>query len=579
MQVRISLTPEGRNHIPEVADLFFDYVELLKRSRIERWRFAEQATVADLGFRFQDQAPSLSTVSAMSPDLLWFPPEDLLTNYRLMEEFDPELISSYLDRIVPDNTLMEIIGPDVETTEVEKFFQVGYNLERVPLRLAPTPSTDLHLPEANAFLPEDLSVGADDGAGPTIAFRDGNTEIWLDVDNEFGVPRSTINLSLRSEQGLISLDDHVMALLYRELVVDDLNTLSYPALLAGVSYSLAVPPKGFRITTSGYSDKQPVLLGAVLGAFTGLQIKTDRFEVLKSDLIRTLRNTRAELPFRQTRSAMLDIFLSSRWSPERQAEFLQTVTLGDLNAWRSEKLRALDVLAMLHGNVASEDVAGLHSVLKKHLQLGDVTVATPSVMEVDRAYLHEVEIDHNDASMWLHIQDADESFKSRARSALMTQLLNSAYFSSLRTEQQLGYGVWVLSAPMRYRGGVTFGIQSPVAAPDVLEQKTIEFVDAQMLAIEALQDAAFEEHKAGLISSLTETDKNLSQRSLRYWSDLDQGVTTFDSSRQIADEVATISKADMVTYLREIRASLDDRRLLVFNRGKFDGAPGNGAPL
>jgi hypothetical protein len=35
----------------------------------------------------------------------------------------------------------------------------------------------------------------------------------------------------------------------------------------------------------------------------------------------------------------------------------------------------------------------------------------------------------------------------------------------------------------------------------------------------------------------------------------------------------------MALFVRQIRASLEDERLLVFSRGKFDTVPVNGAPL
>jgi insulysin len=579
LAINISLTPQGREHIPEIADLFFDYVNLLKSQDPEAWRYQEQATVAELGFRFQDEAPAQATVSNLSPMLAHIPARDLLTHSYLMEEFDPDLIKSYLDYLTPDNVMMEISGPDVETTEIEKWFQVGYTLKKEPIPMSDITDGSLMLPAPNVFLPEDLEIGENDSVGPQKVVDTQSTEIWIDVDNEFSVPRATYNISLRPVDGLITLEDHVLAGLYRRIVADDLNTLSYPALLAGVAYQLAAPPRGFRITTTGYSDKQLVLMDSVLDSFADLHIDPERFEVLKADSLRAMRNAKSELPFRQTQSAMSNLLLSSSWSPEQQADYLQDVSLAQLESWRAKKLKAVDVLAMVHGNVSRDNVDGLQKVLGKHLVLADIASVRPTVAEADEALLHEMEIDHNDASMTLHVQDADESFTSRARSALLTQLLRSAFFSSLRTEQQLGYVVGVSSAPIYYRGGVTFIIQSPVAGPGTLEEKTIEFIDTQLKVLASLDGTMFEEHKSGLISLLTESDKNLAQRSQRYWSDLDQEVTSFDSRQQIADEVARLTQDEMMSYLKEVRGALDDRRLLVFNRGKFVSVPTNGKAL
>ena len=579
LSMDVGLTPEGRNQIPQITDLLFDYIDMLSNQEPEEWRYREQAIVADLGFRFQEEYSPIGTVSAISPDLANFPAEDLLVHPYLMEEFDKELIKSYLTYLTPENVLMEVVGPDVETTDVERWFEVAYALSPGAIPVVPVTPDDLHLPAPNQFLPEDLSVGEKDDAGPQIAFDDGTVEMWLDRDNAFGVPRSTLNVSLRCEDGLISLQDVVFANLYRRIVSDDLTALSYPAFISGVGYDLAAPPKGFRISTFGYNDKQLVLLDAVLASFRGLEIRQDRFDVLKANMLRNLRNRKSELPYLQVRSAMNDLLLSSSWEPEDQAKFLEAVTLAQLNEWRARKLAAVDVMAMVHGNVDQSDVTELREVISKHLTLRDITPVKPKIRELDRAYLHEVEIDHNDGTIVLRVQDADDSFNSRAKSALMTHLLNSAFFTSIRTEQQLGYAVGMFGSPVYYRGGVTFFIQSPVTPPDVLEQKVIEFVDKQIGVISRFKRSTFSEHKAGLISLFTETDKNLSERSDRYWRDLDQGVTTFDSNQRIADEIGGLTIEEMTTFIKEIRHSLENNRILVFNRGQFDSGPINGVRL
>jgi insulysin len=579
MSIDISLTPQGRNHVPEIAGLVFDYIELLRGQPPERWRYNEQAKVAELAFRFLEQDPAADTVVRLSPELATYPARDLLTQAYLMEAFDAELIRACLSYLRPDNVLMELIGPDVQTTDVERWFQVGYSLELTPIPMAQTSARGLQLPEPNPYLPEDLEIGADDPALPALVTGDAAAEVWQDVDNEFRVPRATINISFRNEGGLVSLDDRVMADLYGRLVIDRLNTLSYPALLAGLAYDLATPPRGFRVSISGYHDKQLVLLDAVLDAFADLDIDPERFEVLKADSLRALRNASSDLPYLQTRRALNDLLLSSSWPTEAQADFLESVSPEALTQWRNKRLAGLDVLALVHGNVSPEDVPDLLEVLNRHLELKDIQPAVPDVRDIDSAWNHEVTIDHNDSTMVLHLQDPDDSFRSRALSSLMTQLLRSEYFSSLRTRQQLGYVVAALATPVYYRGGVTFLIQSPVAPVNVLEERTRDFIDQQVEVLDTMDQQTFDAHKAGLISLLTETDKNPGERSARFWSDLDQNVTTFDSQAQIADEVARLSMDDMRTFIADLSRRIGDQRLLVYSRGRFEAGAVTGAPL
>ena len=569
--VNIGLTDQGKSRIPEITDLLFDYIALLRIEEPQRWRFDEQAIVSNLGFRFQEEDAPIVTVSSISPDLAIYPAKDLLNYPYLMQRFDPALIKSYASMLTPENVMVEVVGPDVGTTHTEPWFQVNYKWKQGPIPIRSTTAKDLQLPAPNRYLPEVLTVVPDDAMPPRLTTKDKSREIWFDIDTEFGSPRSTLSLSLRNPDGIVSLQDVVLAGLYQRLVTDDLSMASYPALLAGVAYQVATPPKGFRVAVFGYSDKQLILLDTVLDSLMNMEISADRFNVLKSDYLRQLHNSRSDPPYAQTLSTMKDMLLNYSWPAKTQADYLATVTLEDLYSWRSKQLSRLDVLAMLHGNVTPNMLDELHEVLTAHVAAVDIAPVQPVVVEINGVF--EIEVDHEDSAILLRIQDADDSFASRAKSALMTHLMNNAFFSSLRTDQQLGYVVQMLEGTLHNRGGVMFQIQSPVAPADVLEQRIVSFVDEQIRVVSGYSNSEFNQHKASLISLLTESDKNLVERSRRYWNNLDQGVLTFDSGQQIADELVKLTIADMLAYVKKIRRDLQNRRILVFSRGGFDTMP------
>ena len=135
----------------------------------------------------------------------------------------------------------------------------------------------------------------------------------LATDTEFSVPRAVTHVSIRSDRGLISLKDVVASDLYAYLVEDDLNTLGYPARLAGVSFEVATPPRGFRVTLGGYQDKQAVLLERVLETLTTLAIAEDRFTTLKEEFRRSLENSSKDRPYQQGFSQLTDTLLESSW--------------------------------------------------------------------------------------------------------------------------------------------------------------------------------------------------------------------------------------------------------------------------
>ena len=100
-------------------------------------------------------------------------------------------------------------------------------------------------------------------------------------------------------------------------------------------------------------------------------------------------------------------------------------------------------------------------------------------------------------------------------------------------------------------------------------------MDQQIEAFANTTEAELAEHKAGLINRLLESPKNLSERSSRYWADLNNAYWTLDSREQIAAEVEKLTVADIQAMYQRIRNKLTDNsgRLSILTQGKFGSGP------
>jgi len=579
LSIDIVLTPDGRASIDQIGELLFGYIEILNGQDPEKWRYDEQASAAALSFRFQEQSSPTGFVYRTSPNLALFPPEDVLVANYLMEGFDADLIRDYLSYLTPENVLIEISGPDVRTDSIEPWFQVPYRLDTSLTATQDPRTASMHLPEPNPFLPDELTLLDPDSAGPALAVNRPGSRLWLDQDVEFRVPRANQYLTLGVDGGLTTPRDVVLAQLYQRLVSHSLTQYGYPAMLAGLGYQLGVNTSGFRLNLSGYSEKQAELMEQILSEFTGLEIDPERFALFREELIRDWRNFKNERPYTQTYAALNYLVVNTAFDPATLAAVAASLTTQDLREWRETRLGRISVVGLAHGNMDGKALQSIDGLLNTHLPLADFDLVKAEVVQIEESLLLELLIDHNDASMVLYVQDVEASYESRATSALTAQILRQAYFSSLRTDQQLGYVVAMTNRTIRNRGAIAFIIQSPVASPAALETATIAFMESQLPEVQNMDEATFEQFKTGLVSQLTEKAKNLRERSARYLADLDADVTTFDSQQQIADIVSTLSLEDVVEYMNLTIERLSDARLLIYNRGKFSDGPENGRRL
>ncbi len=180
--------------------------------------------------------------------------------------------------------------------------------------------------------------------------------------------------------------------------------------------------------------------------------------------------------------------------------------------------------------------------------------------------------------MVMYLQGANESFAERALFGLTSQVLRSPYYNELRTEQQLGYVVLVTPSVLRRVPGIAFVVQSPVAGAGKVLDVSQTFLTQYRRTLAEMSADEFTAYKQGLISRLRERDKNLVDRSLRFWSDLDVGFTTFDSREQIAQQIEQIDQAQLLAFYDRLLELAQKQRLVIYSRGKFDAVP-PGTPI
>ena len=579
LTVDIKLTASGRQKTGEITDALFQYINMLKSSPVEKWRVEELAQLARLDFRFQEPVSPLSFVYRLAPYLSRFPANEALRAPYLIDKFDPELIQEHLKSLTRENLVLQILDQEGEFEFIEPWFGVPYSKSTEKTISTMNNRLDFKLPETNRFIPTNLHILENDQEAPIRVFLDPAIDFWFDKDTQFRSPRTNVYLKINIKNGLNSAKEIALANLYALLLKNELNEFSYDAMIAGLIYDIGVTPEGFQLVLSGYSDKQEILLGELLKSFGTLSIDRQALELYRNDLLQKWQNFYKEKPYIQALSTLSHLLSSANWPPRKLADAAQDITKEEMEAWKENKLAKVSIQGLAHGNLSSTNLLRISEVIKKSLTLEELPNCTSETYRLDKSYLHKIQIDHPDAAMVFHIQDPNKSFSSRAKSALAVQIMQQDYFTNLRTESQLGYVIALSNRAINDLAGLTFIAQSPVASPSHLYDETRKFLEEQIKGLSYMSTEDFEQHKSGLVSRLTESDKNLNDRSARYWSDITLGLPLLNSDEQISQHVKMMTKEEFQEYLFEVRNNLDKKSILIFSTGKFGESPSEAASI
>ncbi len=573
-EIRIKLTGSGLDAVNDVVTHVFAYIDLLRESGTQRWMFDEQRQLMDIAFRFEEKRSPVGTVRSLSRRMSRDPIEDLLRAPYALEEYAPELIGEYLALLTPDNVLITVSAPGLETDRTERWMGAEYRVRSIaPETLRqwrdPGQVAALALPEPNGFIPQDLSLKRPDADNPVPqrVVDETGLRVWFKHDTQFNVPRATVRIAMRSPRASETPLDQVLNKLYLRMVEDQLTEYTYPALLAGLSYEISPSITGLVMDVGGYNDKLDRLLEQVLLALKTPDFDAKRFDIARTDLARQLQNVEQEDPYDRSLAEVPRLLIVPYWSKEEQLEALPAANLEALKAFVPDFLNKLEIEVLAHGNLDRADAVEIGDRLKTRLfaeselvELDDPVVLALSPGE---NAVRELRVPHTDSAVAVYSQGRQRGYQERARVGLLAQVISSPFYQELRTNQQLGYLVFASPMPFLEVPGMAFVVQSPVAGPLQLEDRIATFVQQYREELMAMSDEELERHKSGLISRILEQSRTLSDETERLWTDIRFSHYDFDSPDQLADAVRAIDKDQLVDAYDALLLSRDRRTLVV----------------
>jgi len=588
-EVSVRLTDEGLKNYKEVVKVVFQYIALLRETEPQQWIFEEQKGMADVDFRFKQKTSSyrftMKTSAVMQRPL---PREWLLSGSRRLRKFEPKLIKEALDYLRPDNFRINVVSRDlpVKWEKKEKWYGTEYTSQPIPAdfldeikQAAASSAKDripkLHLPHKNQFIPTKLEVEKKEvkepASAPRIVRNDQLVRTWYKKDDTFWVPKANLIVSGKSPLIYASASNAVKARMFTDLVRDALEEYSYDADLAGLQYSVALDTRGLFIQVSGYNDKLPVLLEQVLITMRDLDIRDDRFDVIKERLTKGYRNWELQPPWQQIGDYIG--WLTSEHdhvTKELEAE-LPTITAESVRVFRKELLAQMHIEVYVHGNLYKEDALTLTDMVEKTLKpralpreqwpIRRSLIFPPGSNYVWKKTLKDAANVNHCIEYWLYVGEKEDR-DLKAKTMLLDQITHEPCFDQLRTKEQLGYIVYSGARHSITTYGFHFIIQSEKTAP-YLETRIEAFLESLSKLIEDMSETDFENNKRSLIVKRLEKSKYLDQETGRHWNQIHSEYYDFESAQKDVALIKPLTKADMIEFFnRYIHPSSSQRAKL-----------------
>lgn len=462
--------------------------------------------------------------------------------------------------MVPVNALIELQDASARTDRESVHYGVPYSVrqpsaQQLAVWQSGKVTNAFHLPTPNQFIAEDVSlvnIEKDNPSAPALVLDEERKQIWYAQDEQFRLPRGATYINFRSPLVGQSAQQNASAVLYTALLKDQVNEYTYPALLAGLNFSLYKHAQGISLRISGYDDKQAVLLQELLQVMANPNFDSQRFDNIRKDMIRALENSVAKRPSSQVLDDLRESLLYGEWGEEPVIAALRGMQVEDLNAYVVNFWGSANAEAMIYGNYSPDSVQALARKLDLVLPDGVAPDLQPlKVLKIaeGESLLYPVQVEHDDAVLAWYLQGAGNSWKDRAATALTVQIMKSGFFQQLRTEQQLGYIVSTFAWPQLDVPGLVMLIQSPVADAAALSDAMSAFLGDVPLAVDEEQ---FQRHRDALINEVLRPHKNLWEQAELYWQSIAKKQYEFNGRQTMANAIKSLNREQWQAYFEEV---------------------------
>lgn len=549
LSLSLMLTEQGHKHLDEVLNAIFSFINLMRREGPQKRLYDEIHQIEETNFRFADEVHPVEYVEDLCENMHYFPPRDYITGSELYFEYNPEAITTCLNYLTPDDVNIIIFDKkfnDEKFDKVEPWFKTKYTDTGIPAEWTERwrtiePLPEFHLPLPNVFLTNDFTlipISADLPKYPTKIYSNEISEVWYRPDSKFGLPECYMYFYIISPMATCSPKSAALMDLFvvilKQLLVEEL----YPATAAKLNHEIYTSDKGIVVKVHGFNQKLPLLLITIAKCIAECPtlITKELFEVMKEVQIKEYYNTFLK-PKKLLKDVRLSILMLVHWPAMDRHVAITGVDFHEFQNFVRYLTDHVYIQCLVQGNMTKEDVIKNVHEFVKTLKCGPLLPNTlPQIrvvqIPVGSHYCKVRNINETDVNSVVmnYYQSGVTTVRLSVIIELLIMIMEEPLFNQLRTQEQLGYGVFCL---LRDTFGIlgysiTVRTQADKYTTEHVDSRIEGFLEAFNKILEETSEEDFDSMKGTLTKLKQCADIHLREEVSRNWEEITAGDYMFD---------------------------------------------------
>ena len=591
LEISVDITERGLAQRDDVIEAIFSYINMVKNEGVPPYILEEAEAMSTVSWSFRENSEPGEVASTFASNMQEYPPELYLSGPARLRGLNGKDVQDIYAKLTPEAALVTVVSQGFTSAakDTEKWYKTRYFTEKLPASVlkrweAAPRIQGITFPSPNPLIPSDLSIKApaiEDQSvfpeGPTLICDEPKWRVHYKQDRRYGQPKGYAYFNIKMPRTLFGADatarTSALSRLYKMSLGDAVNEYIYDASVAGLGASLEFGSKAIRITFSGFNDKLRPFV-AQTAAMLASHRPTDESKIsrFRDSIARDIKGFNSSQPY-QHASFFASLYTSKpAFLPADVLRELETVTLGDVQAFGDELWASAFGEVLVQGNMLEEDARGIVDSMDQALNFTELKRADQAVSTLYQlpltphghgSLVRSVEpnaADPNSAAV-VYLQNSDRSdLRQQMAMEVLASIVEAPFYGDLRTKQQLGY---IVSSGIKEERGVrslVFTVQSGFADAGYLSEKVFAFLGGFEKTLRRMDDAEVN----GYIKSLVETKEQkivrLSDETLLHWGEIVTGKYKYDRTLVEAKTTKELNKAFLVKVWQDVIASGGSRR-------------------
>ncbi len=474
-------------------------------------------------------------------------------NYR-PRNFDGALIEQALACFRPDNCNITVASQSFpgDWEHKEKWFGTEYKSGKIPADLLAefdqaikTLLPKLHLPRENEFIPRNLEAvltEEEPAPEPRLIRNDLGARVWYKkglpgYKKGFQAPRAYLTIHCRNPFAHVTAKSFVMVRLYAKLVDDAIEECFHNVCLAGIRYSVQGRSTGIKIELSGYVETLPVALDRLLKSMIALAVQ-QRFKAVKELISRHLESYATLESYKQVQWLATWLERENWYTHKQMLAELQALNSTDMEEFIPRLLGQMHIEILIGGGICQKDALELSSMVETILKPAPLPQAQWPIVARSLAFPPGSELVYHQTLIHSKILDNAIDYRlytgprfdgpARAKTFLLEQMTHTPAFNQLRTQEKLGYVIFIKGGETATNMSYSIIIQGR-SAPMYLEERIDDFLTGFADSLRSMPDSEFELHKSSLARERwgKSNSKDLKEEADHVWSHIKTGHLDF----------------------------------------------------